>query len=173
MDNKKTVRPGEIYRHYKGNLYQVVAIGEYTETKETMVVYQALYGQFKIYIRSYEEFISNIDRERNPFIEQEERFQLQNFLEENTEENDKIINEEKSDIKRDVYEVFMEFLDAKTYEKKLELLLQMEKQLDDRLLNNLAVCLDLPIQEGTLEERFETLKYNLQLYAKFECKKLR
>lgn len=36
--------PLGIYRHYKGNLYRVTAVGRHSETEEPLVIYQGLYG---------------------------------------------------------------------------------------------------------------------------------
>ena len=44
------ITPG-IYKHYKGNLYKVFAIAKYSETLEDMVVYQALYGEYGLWVR--------------------------------------------------------------------------------------------------------------------------
>lgn len=44
------VTPG-IYRHYKGNEYQVVAIARHSETEEEMVVYRCLYGDHSLWVR--------------------------------------------------------------------------------------------------------------------------
>lgn len=50
MSKDLTVRLGK-YRHYKGNEYEVMAIGKHSETLEDVVIYRALYGAFKIWVR--------------------------------------------------------------------------------------------------------------------------
>lgn len=40
-----------IYRHYKGNLYQVLHIARHSKTEETLVVYRALYGDYGVWVR--------------------------------------------------------------------------------------------------------------------------
>lgn len=40
-----------IYKHYKGNMYQVLHIANHSETLEKMVVYKALYGEGEIWVR--------------------------------------------------------------------------------------------------------------------------
>ena len=45
-----TIRPG-MYKHYKGNLYQVLGMSRHSETLEEMVVYQALYGSYGLWVR--------------------------------------------------------------------------------------------------------------------------
>lgn len=40
-----------VYKHYKGNEYRVLAIASHSETLEKMVVYQALYGDYGIWVR--------------------------------------------------------------------------------------------------------------------------
>jgi hypothetical protein len=44
------IKPG-CYRHFKGNEYKVLHIAKHSETLEDMVVYQALYGDFGIWVR--------------------------------------------------------------------------------------------------------------------------
>lgn len=40
-----------IYQHYRGNYYQVLGCGRHSETLEEMVVYQALYGDYGLWVR--------------------------------------------------------------------------------------------------------------------------
>ena len=40
-----------IYRHYKGQLYQVFSVAQHSETQEAHVVYQCLYGDYSMWIR--------------------------------------------------------------------------------------------------------------------------
>jgi len=47
-----------IYKHYKGNLYEVLTTAQHSETEEWMVVYKALYGEEGIWVRPYEMLIA-------------------------------------------------------------------------------------------------------------------
>ena len=40
-----------IYRHYKGNYYELLDTALHSETLEEMVVYRALYGEKKLWVR--------------------------------------------------------------------------------------------------------------------------
>lgn len=59
------------YRHYKGKEYKVLGEAKHSETLETMVVYQQLYGENGIWVRPkvmFQEMI-NIDGEERPRFE--------------------------------------------------------------------------------------------------------
>ncbi len=49
-----------IYKHYKGNKYEVLEIATHSETLEKLVVYKALYGNFGIWVRPYRMFIEQV-----------------------------------------------------------------------------------------------------------------
>ena len=46
----ETIEKG-IYRHYKGNEYEVIGVANHSETLELMVVYRALYGKGELWVR--------------------------------------------------------------------------------------------------------------------------
>jgi len=60
MKNAKELKTG-IYKHYKGNLYEVYHTAQHSETEEWMVVYKALYGEQGIWVRPYDMFVEQVE----------------------------------------------------------------------------------------------------------------
>lgn len=81
-------RPQEMYRHFKGNLYQIRTLARHSETRELMVVYQAMYGTFEIYVRPLFMFMEEVDREKYPQARQRYRFELLQELEDEEDPSD-------------------------------------------------------------------------------------
>ena len=56
------IKPGK-YRHFKGNLYEVIGVARHSETREEMVVYRALYGEYGLLVRPAAMWTETVDRE--------------------------------------------------------------------------------------------------------------
>ena len=65
------------------------------------------------------------------------------------------------------------FLDAESYEEKLEVFASLEGKADLHMLNAIAASLDLELSEGSLEEQYDTLKSCLMTLERYECNRLR
>ena len=72
------LKPGKIMRHFKGNLYLIIALAEHTETGEELVVYKALYGEGKIWVRPVRMFTSKVPEGKYNPTGQKQRFE--NFV---------------------------------------------------------------------------------------------
>lgn len=71
----REIKIGTVYRHFKGNQYRVIALAKHTETEELCVVYEALYAGGGIWVRPYDMFNSEVDREKYPDVKQRYRFE--------------------------------------------------------------------------------------------------
>ena len=165
--------PGQRYRHFRGNLYQIITLGFHTETNEEMVVYQALYGEFKVYIRPLDMFLERIDKEQYPEAEQEYRFQLVDTdrlsLPSNETELEMISVKEEETQK--INPLLLQFLDAETYGEKLKIFLEMRDTIDEVVLTDVAASMDISTGTGSLEEQYASVQFALHTLAKYERNK--
>lgn len=63
-----------IYKHYKGDYYIVEEIATHSETLEKMVVYRGLYEDSPLWVRPYNLFVDEVNRNGQKY-----RFELQNI----------------------------------------------------------------------------------------------
>jgi len=49
------------YRHYKGNMYEVIGVAKHSETLEELVIYKALYGKNELWARPIKMFFDEVE----------------------------------------------------------------------------------------------------------------
>lgn len=157
MEQARRPVAGDIYRHFKDRLYEVITIAVHSETEEELVIYKALYGENKVYARPLSMFLGGVDRAKYPDAPQNYRFEL--------------VKEEKKEAQ--VSQILMDFLDANTYREKIELLSSCSERIDDRMITNMAISMDVVLSEGTVEQKIDELVDCLRTKARFECERLR
>lgn len=220
-DNPK---PYEIYRHFKGNTYQILAIAKDAEDGHLIVVYQALYGSYEIYARDLVQFMSPVDRIKYPEAEAQYRFtkvdsaqptvndknghsysqsdtktdtgnsdsrsnskantvysegrsDVKVNAEYQSNQSDEKTNtghqDDQSDIKVDAdYQMDPQveaFLDADSYEEKLNILAGLHRRITDDMLKIMALTMDIELNPGSTQEQYDELKNCLLTRNKFEA----
>lgn len=209
-------KPHEIYKHFKGNLYQIVTIAQHSETGEQLVIYQAMYGDFKTYARPLAMFTSEVDKVKYPEVQQRFRFELQGAdADRQIRETDEVnggqtttqavptataqdaaiwtaqaaavqdaatvaaqataqpASVETQPEESELDPLVLEFLDADSYEQKLNILAGLHHRITDEMITTMAIACDIEVNDGETEERYEELKNCLLTMEKFECNRLR
>ena len=185
-----TPKPGELYRHFKNKLYQIVTVATHSETGEKLVIYQALYDNFGVYARPLDMFVSEVDHEKYPDVKQKYRFER---ITPQTKQTDTQVKSEAvrqsaakmpeagsvqvqtskaqvadADDDQAPNPQLIKFLDADTLEEKYNILVSMSDTITDRLLDDMAVVMDVVLPEAPLMERYEDLKNIIRTRQHYE-----
>ena len=186
----RTPKPGELYRHFKNKLYQIVTVATHSETGEKLVIYQALYDNFGVYARPLDMFVSEVDHEKYPDVKQKYRFER---ITPQTKQTDTQVKSEAvrpsaakmpeagsvqvqtskaqvadADDDQAPNPQLIKFLDADTLEEKYNILVSMSDTITDRLLDDMAVVMDVVLPEAPLMERYEDLKNIIRTRQHYE-----
>lgn len=202
-ENRQTPVAGQIYKHFKGNLYKVLAVAVHTESEEKLVVYQSVDNPDRVFARPLEMFMSDIDRFRYPLIRAKYRFTLVSEPEEETngeetkeeETKEETPNEdtkeedvkdeeteEQSDDDSAVYKDNGELvidpyvervLDEKEFSKKIEFFEMLRGKCSEDMLTTIAISLDIQLQEGSIEDKYSQILRTLKMHEKYETSRLR
>lgn len=191
MERKRPV-PYELFRHFKGNMYQIVSIAIHSETREEMVVYQALYGDYKIYVRPLDMFMSEVDHVKYPDVKQKYRFER---IERNSENAERLDNREeiRKQFRSEPYKhsevmdksidteakelnldpLVIEFMDADLAVDKNDILTKLRPIITNDMIDIMAMSLGVVVNEGDVYDRYNDLRTCLTTMEKFESTRLR
>ena len=188
-------RPLQVYKHFKGTYYQVLTVAKHSETGEMFVIYKALFGPDDVYARPLDMFMSEVDHDKYPDVKQKWRFALatgqnkgaksptpgkpeagkdeadtqshsQDDMAQIPEEDDKDTSPMEDD--------FLDrFLDADTYEERLDIFTDMWKTINEDNIDNAATIMDLNLTGETLEEKYKEILNCLKMRARYESSRLR
>ena len=179
---RENPRAGEFYRHFKNKLYQIVAVATHSESKEQLVIYQALYGDFGVYARPLDMFLSEVDREKYPDIEQKYRFEKVENISETSkqftdinseimiETNNKKQQEESGDEEKNF---FIDFLDAEDFYTKKKILTENKDNITDKQLDAMFDIYGLKRKRIDIELDIADFIAYLNMQIHFEGKRLR
>ena len=181
-------KENQVYKHFKGEYYQVITVARHSETEEKLVIYRNLFSGDRVCARPLEMFMSEVDHEKYPDVKQKWRFTLvtgtgKNVKEdgekgagayvEAAEDNYAEDTAKAQDEAANNMEFLDEFLDADTYEKKLDVFTGMWKSLDEDNIDNVALVMDLELRGDTLEEKYKEILNCLKMKARYESTRLR
>lgn len=164
MENTRSLPvPGDFYRHFKNRMYQIVAIAYHSETEEAMVVYQAQYGEKKVWVRPLTMFMEEVDHEKYPDVTQKYRF-------ERVEEN----AEEVVEYTMNPYLLaFFDAMDEKHYDKMLEALAKLSGHASQKEIDDICIVLDMQTVGDTVTEQISEIRRHIQMIRKFDGERLR
>ena len=166
-------KKGEIYRHFKGNLYEIVIIARDSETLEEKVVYKEVDGD-SAYVRSLPMFVSLVDREKYSDVAQEFRFELVKEAQARGVET-VILNSNEADSQEAMkdHSMIMEFLDLDSVEAKIEYLQGARERITEEFIGVVAHSLDFVENKSDLQERYHAILSYLKTVARYESGRLR
>ena len=172
---RQTPKPMQVYKHFKGNIYQIVTVAEHTETGERLVIYRPLYSEEgKNYARPLQMFLSEVDHRKYPEASQKYRFELMEGEGSLSDASSQDISS-SGDLAGDesINPLLEKFLDASSYEDKLEVFYDMKGKVDLKVLSYVATSLDIEVDGEDAGEQYAQILKCLKTMEKYECNRLR
>ncbi len=192
MEKRDIPRPGEFYRHFKNRLYQIVAVACDAETQEHFVVYQALYGDYRVWIRPLENFLSRTDREKYPDVKQEWRFERVTMAQEagapapgaEAPATAGSVSAASAPVPESTAQagiaptepqesVLLKFLDADSLQEKKAILMSNLGRLTQRDLDSICMAMDIPSSEGDVRSQAMGIISFMKTRERYESDRMR
>jgi len=200
MEKQKPIA-GEFYRHFKGGLYQIKMLAKDSDSLKEKVVYQAMYAPFECWVRDLDEFTGKVDKEKYPNAGQDFRFEKvkmeMTVSEEEEEDGGKAVLKETEEISDEILKKalqsgqpkrylnekisaeeiaqrgLLQLLDADGFREKRQIFIGLKPYLNERMLSNIAVALDVVLEDGDLETQYESIMRCMEAFEHYEGRRLR
>lgn len=169
---QQEIKPGEFYQNSRQELYQAVTVASHTQTGESLVVFQKLYGDFAVCAMPEALFVRETNRVTRPTAAVPVR-QTSVQTDRTPQATDVLQPENEPACEPQADPLLLRFLDAETYADKYRILKDMEYTVTDRLIDDFAAILDVVIPEGKLSVRYEQLKQCVATMMRYETTRLR
>lgn len=190
---RENPRAGEFYKHFKNKLYQIIAVATHSESKELLVIYQALYGDYGVYARPLDMFLSEVDREKYPDVKQKYRFEkVENICEVSKQISETIDTVKEERLMNDTYyeseeinakkeentssfakNYFIDFLDAEDFESKKKILIENRNLISEKELDAIYDIYSLRRKNIDIETDISDMISYLNMQQQYEGKRLR
>lgn len=157
-------KPGEKFLDTDKKPYQILCVANGVETKEKMLVYQALYGEFECFVRPLGMFMEEAASKKQ---QEKETLKTADVKEELPKREAVTYENNQAD------PALLQFLDADTLEEKYQVIKSLGNSITNRLIDDFAVTLDLVIPDGEVDIRYQQLLSSVRTLQKFETTRFR
>ena len=162
-------KSGQLYRHFKGNIYRIITVAKHSETGERLVIYKRDDAdEDNAYARPLEMFLSEVDRRKYPDVREKYRFTLCSEDVIADLETGGGVSGEASGLDP----LLEAFLDADTISEKVERFYDMRIRADEAMLDYVAASIEIDIA-GTRDEKYSEILRALKAKEKYESNRLR
>ena len=196
------INAGDVYRHFKGNRYEIVTLAQDAEDGSLQVVYKALYPPYLTFVRPYADFTEVLDREKYPAATQVHRFEPEEGTKE--KETDKTVATPPGTVKKEesvgkviyperekeepVYDqpldepvgmegkinpMLLRFINCDEHDAKIAVLKEMRGKITEEMFAVMFMSMDVPMPDVSKDERYEILLKRLETLNEFDGKRFR
>lgn len=188
---------GNLYVNQSGKIVQLMAVARQEGSAQELAIYQEMHAPFTVWAKSlsafeatYHKMAEVLEEKHAPQERVVEASENQRAQGENVPAGGADVSEEelRMALEKGQPEKYLsgriteteiarrgmlQILDAESFREKRQLLVGLRPYIDKLLLHNIAAALDVVLEEGTLDDQFESLLHCVDAHARYEGGRLR
>ena len=188
---------GNLYVNQSGKIVQLMAVARQEGSAQELAIYQEMHAPFTVWAKSlsafeatYHKMAEVLEEKRAPQERTVEASGAKSALQESVSAGGADVSEEelRMALEKGQPEKYLsgriteteiarrgmlQILDAESFQEKRQLLVGLRPYIDKLLLHNIAAALDVVLEEGTLDDQFESLLHCVDAHARYEGGRLR